>query len=128
MIYPDNDELSQYPRYVLALLAAERARMLAAGAKPLIPVNGREFNPLSVALEEIAQGKIRPNIIDHNRVEVIVQGSEVNWALTDLREIQQRVDEAEDEETQEAEQFFLEETDYSRIQASETVSEIEAEE
>lgn len=128
MIYPENDELNQYPRYILTLLAAERARMLAAGAKPLIPVNGREFNPLSVALEEIAQGKIRPNILDDNRVEVIIQGSEVNWALTDLREIQQRVDEVEDEETREAEQFFLEETDYSRVAGSETVTGSETEE
>ncbi len=118
MIYPENDELNQYPRYILALLAAERARLLVAGAKPLVPVNGTEFNPLSVALEEIAQGKIRLRITDDNRVEVVIQGSEVNWALTDLRELKQREAE-EDEESQEIQEFFEQETGYPPTEGSE---------
>ncbi len=109
MIYPENDELSQYPRYILALLAAERARLLREGAKPLIPVE-EGANPLSIALEEIAQGKIRPNIIDENHVEVIVQGPEHTWQVAkDLKQLGQQSEEEEeiDEETLE---FYQQET------------------
>ncbi len=100
MIFPENDELIQYPRYILALLAAERARLLKAGAKPLVPVNGAEFNPLSVALEEIAQGKIKPLIIDENRVEVLIQGPEHTWQLSTLQDLDRRIQEETEDDTE----------------------------
>jgi len=100
MIFPENDELIQYPRYILALLAAERARLLKAGAKPLVPVNGVEFNPLSVALEEIAQGKIKPLIIDENRVEVLIQGPEHTWQLSTLQDLNRRIQEETEDDTE----------------------------
>ncbi|CUU05933.1 MAG: DNA-directed RNA polymerase subunit omega [Fimbriimonadales bacterium] len=100
MIFPENDELIQYPRYILALLAAERARLLKAGAKPLVPVNGVEFNPLSVALEEIAQGKIKPLIIDENRVEVLIQGPEHTWQLSTLQDLDRRIQEETEDDTE----------------------------
>lgn len=68
MIYPETDELSQYPRYVLALLTARRAQMLRAGEKPLVVADSD--NLLSIALEEIAQGKIRPRVLSPEEVEV----------------------------------------------------------
>lgn len=68
MIYPETDELSQYPRYVLALLTARRAQMLRAGEKPLVAADSD--NLLSIALEEIAQGKIRPRVLSPEEVEV----------------------------------------------------------
>lgn len=110
MIYPETDELSQYPRYVLALLAAERARLLREGAKPLVPVDGLDFNPLTVALQEIAEGKIRPRIIDEHTVEVIIQGPEHTWqAARDLKQLSKQTEEEEAFE-EEAMQFYQQET------------------
>ncbi len=43
-------------KYALARAVAERARQLQAGATPLTEV--RAPNPLSVAIDEIVQGKI----------------------------------------------------------------------
>lgn len=71
MIYPETDNLSQYPRYVLALLAAKRAQQLRN--KEVLPlVLTDSDNPLSIALEEIAQGKVRPIIVSPTDVEVEV--------------------------------------------------------
>ncbi|MFN7018526.1 MAG: DNA-directed RNA polymerase subunit omega [Fimbriimonadales bacterium] len=110
MIYPETDELNQYPRYILALLAAERARLLREGAKPLVPVDGLDFNPLTVALQEIAEGKIRPRIIDENTVEVIIHGPEHTWQVA--RDIKQLGKQTEEDEAfeQEAMQFYEQET------------------
>ncbi|MCX7925435.1 MAG: DNA-directed RNA polymerase subunit omega [Fimbriimonadales bacterium] len=110
MIYPETDELSQYPRYILALLAAERARLLREGAKPLVPVDGLDFNPLTVALQEIAEGKIRPRIIDENTVEVIIQGPEHTWQVArDIKQLSKQTEEDEAFE-EEAMQFYEQET------------------
>ncbi|MFN3689345.1 MAG: DNA-directed RNA polymerase subunit omega [Fimbriimonadales bacterium] len=110
MIYPETDELSQYPRYILALLAAERARQLREGAKPLVPVDGLDFNPLTVALQEIAEGKIRPRVIDENTVEVIVHGPEHTWQVArDITQLRKQTEEDEAFE-EEAMQFYEQET------------------
>ncbi len=110
MIYPETDELSQYPRYILALLAAERARLLREGAKPLVPVDGLDFNPLTVALQEIAEGKIRPRIIDENTVEVIIHGPEHTWqAARDIKQLSKQT-EADEAFEEEAMQFYEQET------------------
>jgi DNA-directed RNA polymerase omega subunit len=117
MIYPETDELNQYPRYILTLLAAERARLLREGAKPLVPVNGLDFNPLTVALQEIAAGKIKPRIIDDRTVEVIVQGPEHTWQVArDLKQLSKQAEEEDDETSQELMEFYQQETalrDYS---------------
>ncbi|MDR7427293.1 MAG: DNA-directed RNA polymerase subunit omega [Armatimonadota bacterium] len=44
-------------KYALVIVAAKRARQLKEGALPLVDVDSS--NPVSVALEEIAAGKIR---------------------------------------------------------------------
>jgi len=44
-------------KYALVIVAAKRARQLKEGALPLVDVDSS--NPVTVALEEIAAGKIR---------------------------------------------------------------------
>ncbi len=47
-------------KYLLVMLAAKRARELRAGQLPLVDVDSQ--NPVTVALEEIAAGRIRPEM------------------------------------------------------------------
>ena len=44
-------------KYALVIVAAKRARQLKEGALPMVDVDSG--NPVTVALEEIAAGKIR---------------------------------------------------------------------
>ena len=59
MIYPSADKIEQEidSKYALVVLAAKRARQLKEGARPLIETTSA--NPLTVALEEIASGKVK---------------------------------------------------------------------
>lgn len=61
-VRPTADALNEfeYGRYVLANLAAKRAKQLKDGAPPLVKVDSH--NPLTIALAEIAAGKIRANL------------------------------------------------------------------
>jgi DNA-directed RNA polymerase subunit omega len=56
---PTIDELMRKveSKYALAVLAAKRARMLTENEKPL--TNGKAIKTVTVALHEIASGKIR---------------------------------------------------------------------
>jgi DNA-directed RNA polymerase subunit omega len=58
MIYPSGDKLEELveSRYSLVVLAAKRAKQLRDGAPKLIETTST--NPLTVALEEIAAGKV----------------------------------------------------------------------
>lgn len=57
-LYPDGDKLDSYPsRYVLTNLAARRAKQIKDGAPPLVAT--RSTHPLTIALEEIADGAIQ---------------------------------------------------------------------
>ncbi len=49
-------------RYLLVVLAAKRARQINRGAAP--QVDSRQKKPTSVALEEIAQGKVGYRVKD----------------------------------------------------------------
>ena len=57
---PKPDILNEYPegKFVLSNLAAKRAKQLKEGAPPLVQVDS--IHPLTIALAEIAAGKIRP--------------------------------------------------------------------
>lgn len=57
---PSPDILNDFPygKYVLSNLAAKRAKQLREGAPPL--VNIESHHPLTIALAEIAAGKIKP--------------------------------------------------------------------
>lgn len=59
MIYPSGDKLEELveSRYSLVVLAAKRAKQLRDGAPKLIETTST--NPLTVALEEIAAGKVK---------------------------------------------------------------------
>jgi DNA-directed RNA polymerase subunit omega len=57
MIYPSADILDKWgSKYALVTLAAKRAKQLKAGAPPMVETESR--NALTIALEEIAAGKI----------------------------------------------------------------------
>lgn len=59
MIYPQADKLDTLEsRYALVIVAAKRARQIKEGARTF--VKSRSKNPLTVALEEIAEGAIIP--------------------------------------------------------------------
>lgn len=58
MINPSFKELSEISpsRYDICCMIMKRARLLTEGAKPLIDTKSE--NPVSIALEEIMEGKI----------------------------------------------------------------------
>ena len=58
-------------KYVLTRAVAERARQLQSGEIPLVEV--RTPNPLSVAIDEIVQGKVSFHF--ENEVPEIVEGA-----------------------------------------------------
>lgn len=66
---PSPDILNDYPfgKFVLSNLAAKRAKQLKAGAPPLVPIESN--HPLTIALAEIAAGKIRPILKDPSQIE-----------------------------------------------------------
>lgn len=66
---PSPDILNDYPfgKFVLSNLAAKRAKQLKAGAPPLVPIESN--HPLTIALAEIAAGKIRPILKDPGQIE-----------------------------------------------------------
>ncbi|MBL8047771.1 MAG: DNA-directed RNA polymerase subunit omega [Chthonomonas sp.] len=65
-VRPTADALNDFElgRYVLSNLAAKRAKQLKDGAPPLVRVDSN--NPLTIALAEIAAGKIRANLPAEN--------------------------------------------------------------
>lgn len=70
-ILPSPDILNEVPygRFVLANLAAKRAKQIKEGAPPLVRINSS--HPLSIALAEIAAGKIKPVIGDEPEIAVV---------------------------------------------------------
>ena len=64
---PSPDILNEYEygKFVLSNLAAKRAKQLREGAPPL--VNIESSHPLTIALAEIAAGKIKPVIPSFGR-------------------------------------------------------------
>lgn len=68
---PSPDILNEYEhgRFVLSNLAAKRARQLREGAMPLVQIDSH--HPLTIALAEIAAGKIKPILTEHDeRIEL----------------------------------------------------------
>lgn len=55
---PDILNTQEYGKFVLANLAAKRAKQIKEGAPPLVRIDSA--HPLSIALEEIVSGKIKP--------------------------------------------------------------------
>lgn len=59
MIKPPLEELLDRVdnKYALVIIASKRARQLKDGALPMVDIDSA--NPVSIALEEIATGKVR---------------------------------------------------------------------
>lgn len=68
---PKPDTLNTYPhgKFVLSNLAAKRAKQLKEGAPPLVQVDS--VHPLTIALAEIAAGKIKPILTGRDAIETI---------------------------------------------------------
>ena len=80
MIYPSADLLENWgSKYSLVVLAAKRAKQIKSGAPPLVETNSR--NPLTIALEEIAAGKIYCQVADHDILPKTTQEAEVAQLL-----------------------------------------------
>ena len=76
MIYPSADKLESWgSKYSLVVLAAKRAKQIKSGAPPLIDTDSR--NPLTIALEEIASGRIQCQVPDHDILPKTTQEAEV---------------------------------------------------
>ncbi|MBO4360122.1 MAG: DNA-directed RNA polymerase subunit omega [Eubacteriaceae bacterium] len=62
LISPSIDELMEKVdnKYVLSLLIAKRARMLADGDAPL--TENLHINKVTTAIDEIQEGKVRPSV------------------------------------------------------------------
>lgn len=70
-IYPSPDKLDNTPedrpsKYALVILAAKRARQIKDNARRL--VDTKSANPLTVALEELAERAIIPRIVEDQTV------------------------------------------------------------
>lgn len=70
----------QYGKFVLTNLAAKRAKQLRDGAPPLVRCESN--HPLSIALAEIAAGKIRP-ILGKTEIEMAAVEGDFTVSLTD---------------------------------------------
>ena len=80
MIYPSADALEKWgSKYSLVVLAAKRAKQIKSGAPPLIATSSR--NPLTIALEEIAAGRIFCQVADHDILPKTTQEAEVAQLL-----------------------------------------------
>lgn len=56
-------------RYSIVLAAAKRARQLIAGEEPMVPVKNPEKKPLSIAIEELYEGKVKIVVDDSEKEE-----------------------------------------------------------
>ncbi|MCC7433876.1 MAG: DNA-directed RNA polymerase subunit omega [Methanoregulaceae archaeon] len=75
-MFPSPDILNEYEhgKFVLSNLAAKRAKQLKEGAMPLVQVDSH--HPLTIALAEIAAGKIKAILSEHeDRIEL--EGAEL---------------------------------------------------
>ncbi len=90
MIYPSPDKLDRSAsKYALVIVAAKRARQLKDGARKL--VESASANPLTVALEELAEGAVIPlqvggpeRLPDTVAQGPVLQGLVSSTALVDL--------------------------------------------
>jgi DNA-directed RNA polymerase subunit omega len=62
-------EIKVGSRYELVLLASKRAKQLQEGAPPLIRTAAT--NPLTIAIEEIAQGKVGPGAPEPEMLPIV---------------------------------------------------------
>ncbi|MEN6416196.1 MAG: DNA-directed RNA polymerase subunit omega [Armatimonadota bacterium] len=103
MIYPSADKLEKLgSKYALVVLAAKRAKQLRSGVQPLINTDSR--NPLTIALEEIAAGKITCEVPDTDIIVPVTTEPEIAQLLA----IPERTEEEELEAVTKEEETTLE--------------------
>ncbi len=84
--------------YDLVVAAAKRAQQLRGGARPLVDTDA--INPLTIALQEIAEGSIVLKPIEDSSVEDSAQPEESSYLERrgDIEEIMAQDEEEQDEE------------------------------
>jgi len=88
MIYPFADKLENMgSKYALVVLAAKRAKQIKSGVPPAIETASR--NPLTIALEEIAMGKITCEVADND----LIIASNLEPEVAQLLAIPERLEE-----------------------------------
>jgi DNA-directed RNA polymerase subunit omega len=102
MIYPEADKLEDWgSKYALVALAAKRAKQIKAGAPILVDTQSR--NPLTIALEEIAAGRVICTVSDEDIVISSSAEPEVAELLAIPIEPEDETEEAEAKEHEEEE-------------------------
>lgn len=133
MIYPLADKLEEWgSKYALVTLAAKRAKQIRGGASPLIPTSSR--NSLTVALEEIASGRITSVVADTDEPKKSLTEPEVAQLLalrqktgeeeapqlpvdeTDLTALDEFEEEEEEEEIEEESPIVWSDLDDSEVE------------
>jgi DNA-directed RNA polymerase omega subunit len=81
---PNPDVLNEFTlgKFVLSNLAAKRAKQLKEGAMPLVHIESR--HPLTIALAEIAAGKIESKMFAPAQPEIITEGFDVSILTDDV--------------------------------------------
>ena len=87
--------------YDLVVAAAKRAKQLRAGAKPLVDTDAK--NPLTIALQEIAQGSIILKPLEESNTEEAGKSQESSYLERrgDIAEIMDRNEREDDKEQEE---------------------------
>lgn len=95
MIYPSGDKLEEVveSRYSLVVLAAKRAKQLREGAPKLIETDST--NPLTVALEEIAAGKVKARMPEESELREMEKRRRAAWE--EFAEVPEAVEELAEE-------------------------------
>jgi DNA-directed RNA polymerase subunit omega len=65
----------EHGKFVLSNLAAKRAKQLQDGAPPLVQIESH--HPLTIALAEIAAGKIKPRMLTEEEAAAIAEGHDI---------------------------------------------------
>jgi DNA-directed RNA polymerase subunit omega len=124
MIYPSADTLENWgSKYSLVVLEAKRAKQIKSCAPPLISTHSR--NPLTIALEEIAAGKVQCQVADHDILPKTSTEAEVAQLLAIPTT---PVDEEEGAETAEASAVLTDDSDLLIDEEEEEEEESEEEE
>ena len=76
-------------KFRLALLTARRAKQLVAGSKKKIEINAE--NPLTIAMQEIFQGKVKFEILDAEQMEKLKEYEKSRFIRTE-EEIESEVE------------------------------------
>ncbi len=115
---PSPDKLNEleYGKFVLTNLAAERAKDIRANSAPLVRTPSN--HPLSIALAEIAAGKIKP--ILGSKAQLILESDDTSFTSQDVMdagialpgvEFPEELEKLADEELDEVEEYDDDEED-----------------